>query len=172
MQDNGTHPPRPRLSRRGVLRGRLAGVIARISLASANPERIGESMADNEQLPANLGGYTQAALPCSTTYTAPNGQRIVEELGLCWGLTVRSMGFGRGFTSSFKSLQRGEVPKMTENYDDGRQQAVDRMITFAQQMGATAVIGVRFDSNGIGQDTGLQEVLAYGTAIRTEPVSS
>ena len=55
------------------------------------------------------------------------------------------------------------------NYDDGRQQAVDRMVTFAQQMGATAVIGIRFDSNGIGQDTGLQEVLAYGTAIRTEP---
>lgn len=126
-------------------------------------------MADDQQASANLGGYTQAALPCSTTYSAPNGQRIVEELGMCWGLTVRSMGFGRGFTSSFKSLQRGEVPKMTENYDDGRQQAVDRMITFAQQMGATAVIGIRFDSNGIGQDTGLQEVLAYGTAIRTEP---
>ena len=81
------------------------------------------------------------------------------------------MGFGRGFTSGFKSLQRGEVPKMTENYDDGRQEAVDRMIKFAREMGANAIIGIRFDSNGIGQDAGLQEVLAYGTAIRTEPAS-
>ena len=45
------------------------------------------------------------------------------------GLTVRSIvGFGRGFTSGFKSLQRNEVPKMTENYDDGRQEAVRRMV--------------------------------------------
>lgn len=126
-------------------------------------------MADAQPDPATLGGYHPQGLPCSTTFSAPQGQRIVEELGLCWGLTVRSMGFGRGFTSSFKQLQRGEVPKMTENYDDGRQEAVDRMIKFAQQMGATAVIGIRFDSNGIGQDAGLQEVLAYGTAVRTEP---
>ena len=84
---------------------------------------------------------------------------------------MRSMGFGRGFTSGFKSLQRGEVPKMTENYDDGRQEAVERMVKFALEMGATAVIGIRFDSNGIGQDAGLQDVLAYGTAVKTEPVS-
>lgn len=128
-------------------------------------------MADDEPDMATLGGYHSSGLPCSTTFSAPNGQRIVEELGLCWGLTVRSMGFGRGFTSGFKSLQRGEVPKMTENYDDGRQEAVDRMIKFAKQMGATAVIGIRFDSNGVGQDAGLQEVLAYGTAVKTEAVS-
>lgn len=128
-------------------------------------------MSDDQPVSANLGGYRPTGLPCSTTFAAPHGQRIVEELGLCWGLTVRSMGFGRGFTSGFKSLQRGEVPKMTENYDDGRQESVDRMIAFAVQLGATAVIGVRFDSNGIGQDSGLQEVLAYGTAIRTEPAS-
>lgn len=127
-------------------------------------------MADDQPNEATLGGYTPTTLPCSTTFAAPNGQRIVEELGLCWGLTVRSLGFGRGFTSSFKSLQRGEVPKMTENYDDGRQDAVNRMVAFAQQLGATAVIGVRFDSNSPGQDGGLQEVLAYGTAVRTEPV--
>lgn len=130
----------------------------------------GEMMGDDTvQDPANLGGYQPHGLPCSTTFTAPQGQRIVEELGLCWGLTVRSMGFGRGFASGLKSLQRGEVPKMTENLDDGRQEAVDRMITFAQRMGATAVIGVRFDSNSVGQDASLQEVLAYGTAVKTEP---
>ena len=128
-------------------------------------------MADEVIDPTNLGGYRPQGLPISTTFTAPHGQQIVEELGLCWGLTVRSMGFGRSFTSSFKSLQRGEVPRMTENLDDGRQEAVDRMIQFAQRMGATAVIGVRFDSNSIGQDSSLQEVLAYGTAIKTQPVT-
>lgn len=128
-------------------------------------------MADDTTNLTDVGGYHPQGLPCSTTFTAPEGQRIVRELGLCWGLTVRSIGFGRGFTSSFKSLQRGEVPKMTENFDSGRQEAVDRMVAFAKQMGATAVIGVRFDSNGIGQDAGLQEVLAYGTAVLTEAAS-
>jgi uncharacterized protein YbjQ (UPF0145 family) len=128
-------------------------------------------MSDGQPDSANIGGYHASAMPCSTTLSAPHGQRIVEELGLCWGLTVRSMGITRGFTSSFKTLQRGEVPKMTENYDDGRQEAVDRMIAFATQMGANAVIGIRFDSNGVGQDAGLQEVLAYGTAIRIEPAT-
>lgn len=128
-------------------------------------------MSASDSDPAMIGGYHPTGMPCSTTLSAPHGQRIVEELGLCWGLTVRSMGFSRGFTSSFKTLQRGEVPKMTENYDDGRQEAVDRMVAFATQMGANAVIGVRFDSNGVGQDAGLQEVLAYGTAIRTEPAA-
>lgn len=83
-------------------------------------------MSDGQPDSANIGGYHASAMPCSTTLSAPHGQRIVEELGLCWGLTVRSMGITRGFTSSFKTLQRGEVPKMTENYDDGRQEAVDR----------------------------------------------
>jgi uncharacterized protein YbjQ (UPF0145 family) len=128
-------------------------------------------MSNEDPQAATIGGYHPSGMPCSTTLSAPQGQRIVEELGLCWGLTVRSMGFSRGFTSSFKTLQRGEVPKMTENYDDGRQEAVDRMVAFAAQMGANAVIAVRFDSNGVGQDAGLQEVLAYGTAVRTESVS-
>jgi uncharacterized protein YbjQ (UPF0145 family) len=126
-------------------------------------------MADDQAVDTSMGGYKPTDMPCSTTFSAPHGHIIVEELGLCWGLTVRSMGFGRGFTSSFKQLQRGEVPKMTENYDDGRQESVDRMLAFARQLGATAVIGVRFDSNGIGQDSGLQEVLSYGTAVRTKP---
>ncbi len=124
-----------------------------------------------QQLSAEPGGYRASPLPCSTTLSAPHGQKITEELGLCWGLTVRSLGFGRSFTSGFKSLQRGEVPKMTENFDAGRQDAVDRMVRFAQEMGATAVIGVRFDSNSPGQNGDLQEILAYGTAIRTEPIA-
>ncbi len=118
-----------------------------------------------------LGGYQPHGLPISTTFNAPNGQVIEEELGLVWGLTVRSLGFGKGFTSGFKSLQRGEVPNMTQNFDEGRQEAVDRMVAFAQQLGATAIIGARFDSNSVGENQNLQEVLAYGTAIRTKPAS-
>ena len=129
-------------------------------------------MADVEQVGlTDIGGYRTGALPCSTTFTAPHGQEIVEELGLCWGLTVRSLGFGRSFTSSFKSMQRGEVPKMTENFDSGRQESADRMIAFAQELGANAVIGVRFDSSSQG-DGSIQEFLAYGTAIRTAPIQS
>lgn len=121
---------------------------------------------------AQNGGYQPHGLPCSTTFEAPQGQEIEQELGLVWGLTVRSMGFGRGFTSSFKSLQRGEVPTMTENLDEGRQEAVDRMVTFAQELGATAIIGVRFDSNTVGENAGLQEVIAYGTAVKTRAAAN
>ncbi len=116
---------------------------------------------------AQNGGYQPHGLPISTTFTAPHGQEIEQELGLVWGLTVRSMGFGRSFTSSFKSLQRGEVPSMTQNLDEGRQESVDRMVAFAQELGATAIIGVRFDSNTVGENDDIQEIIAYGTAVKT-----
>ena len=99
----------------------------------------------------------------STTFDPPPGYRIDKSIGLCWGLLVRSVGFAKGFTGSFRSLKAGEVPQYTEVVDHARTDAVDRMMEHAAQLGANAVLGMRFDSSDVAD--GLAEILAYGTAV-------
>ena len=99
-----------------------------------------------------------------TTGTEIAGAEIVEDLGLCFGLIVRSMGLAKGFTASFSALRKGEVSQYTEVLEDSRRHAVDRMIANAHLLGADAIIAVRFDSSEVGQGT--TEILAYGTAVK------
>ena len=102
----------------------------------------------------------------STTFDIP-GARIVRYNGSCFGVVVRSMGFAKGFTASFRALAGGEVRQYTELLEDSRRHALDRMIRNAQALGANAVVGMRFDSSEIGQQ--LTEIVAYGTAVVVEP---
>jgi uncharacterized protein YbjQ (UPF0145 family) len=102
----------------------------------------------------------------TTAFELP-GLRIRENLGVCYGLVVRSMGFTGGVTASFKALRRGEVSEYTQLLEDSRRHAIDRMVENAQLLGADAVIAVRFDSSEIG--TQFTEVVAYGTAVKVEP---
>ena len=102
-----------------------------------------------------------------TTATEIAGAEIAENLGLCFGLIVRSMGIAKGFTASFSALRSGEVGQYTEVLEDSRRHAVDRMIANAHVLGADAIIAVRFDSSEIGQ--ALTEILAYGTAVKLAP---
>jgi uncharacterized protein YbjQ (UPF0145 family) len=102
----------------------------------------------------------------TTAFELP-GLRIRENLGVCYGLVVRSMGFTGGVTASFKALRRGEVSEYTQLLEDSRRHAIDRMVENAQLLGADAVISVRFDSSEIG--TQFTEVVAYGTAVKVEP---
>jgi uncharacterized protein YbjQ (UPF0145 family) len=111
-------------------------------------------MPDNEQLPI----YT------SDTFELP-GLKFERHLGLCWGLTVVSVGFGKGFIGGLKTLQAGEVPQFTQVVDTARRTALGRMIEHAQAMGGNAVVGIRFDSNSFGEGAGVVEVVAYGTAV-------
>src|SRR5437763_4349063 len=104
-------------------------------------------------------------LPMSTAFELP-GARVRENLGVCYGLVVRSMGFTGGVTASFRSLRRGEVPEYTQLLEDSRRHAIDRMVDNAQLMGADAIIAVRFDSSEIGQQ--FTEIVAYGTAVTVE----
>ncbi|HEX8977961.1 MAG TPA: heavy metal-binding domain-containing protein [Solirubrobacteraceae bacterium] len=105
-----------------------------------------------------LGG-----LPMTTALEIP-GFSIGENLGVCYGLVVRSMGFTGGVTASLKALRRGEVAEYTQLLEDSRRHAIDRMVDNARLLGADAVIAVRFDSSEIGQQ--LTEIVAYGTAVR------
>jgi uncharacterized protein YbjQ (UPF0145 family) len=94
-------------------------------------------------------------------------QRVTQNLGVCYGLVVRSMGFTGGVAASFKALRRGEVSEYTRLLEDSRRHAIDRMVDNARLLGADAVVAVRFDSSEIGQQ--LTEIVAYGTAVKLGP---
>jgi uncharacterized protein YbjQ (UPF0145 family) len=108
-----------------------------------------------------------AGLPMTTAFELP-GVRIRENLGVCYGLVVRSMGMVGGVTASFRGLRRGEIPEYTQLLEDSRRHAIDRMADNARLLGADAIVAVRFDSSEIGQQ--FTEIVAYGTAVKTEPV--
>ena len=99
----------------------------------------------------------------TTAFELP-GCRITENLGVCYGLVVRSMGLVGGVASSFKALRRGEVSQYTQLLEESRRHAIDRMVENASLMGAEGLIAVRFDSSEIGQQ--LTEIVAYGTAVK------
>jgi uncharacterized protein YbjQ (UPF0145 family) len=102
-------------------------------------------------------------MPMTTALELPDAE-VVENLGICFGLVVRSMGFAGSIASSFTALRRGEVGQYTALLEDSRRHAVDRMVENAHLLGAEAIIAVRFDSSEIGQQ--LTEILAYGTAVK------
>ncbi|MBV9803042.1 MAG: YbjQ family protein [Solirubrobacterales bacterium] len=104
-------------------------------------------------------------LPMTTALELP-GVRINENLGVCYGLVVRSMGLVGGVTSSFRALRRGEVNEYTQLLEDSRRHAIDRMSDNARLLGADAIIGVRFDSSEIGGQ--FTEIVAYGTAVKVD----
>jgi uncharacterized protein YbjQ (UPF0145 family) len=104
-------------------------------------------------------------LPLTTGLELP-GMRVSENLGVVFGLVVRSMGFSGSVAASFKALRKGEVSRYTELLEDSRRHAIDRLIENAQLLGADGIIGMRFDSSEIGQQ--LTEIVAYGTAVRLE----
>ncbi len=108
----------------------------------------------------------QVAIPMTTALELP-GLSIEENIGVVYGLVVRSMGLAGGMAASFKALRRGEVSQYTQLLEDSRRHAIDRMVENAQLMGADAVIAVRFDSSEIGQQ--FTEIVAYGTAVKVQP---
>ena len=90
--------------------------------------------------------------------------------GEVFGLTVRSRDFGSNFTASFRSLGGGEVPEYTQMLAESRHVAVMRMCQMAQQMGANAILAMRFDCNEIGGI--MSEIAAYGTAVTVETIQT
>lgn len=108
---------------------------------------------------------SDAGLPMTTAFELP-GMAVRENLGICYGLVVRSMGFTGGVTASFKALRRGEVSEYTQLLEDSRRHAIDRMVDNARLIGADAVIAVRFDSSEIGGQ--FTEIVAYGTAVKVD----
>ena len=109
---------------------------------------------------------SSAGFPVTTAFQLP-GMIVERDLGVAFGLVVRSMGFVKGMGAGFKALRQGEVTQYTELLEDSRRHAVDRMIDNARLLGANAVVAMRFDSSEIGQQ--LTEIVAYGTAVVARP---
>jgi uncharacterized protein YbjQ (UPF0145 family) len=103
----------------------------------------------------------------TTAFELP-GMRVTENLGVCYGLVVRSMGFVGGVGASLKALRRGEISQYTQLLEDSRRHAIDRMVENAGLLEADAIIAVRFDSSEIGNQ--FTEIVAYGTAVKVERV--
>lgn len=101
----------------------------------------------------------------SNIETVP-GRRIVQHLGLVQGNTIRAKHVGRDIMAGFKNLIGGEIKSYTSLLTQARQEALQRMIDQAQELGANAVVNVRFSTSSVMQ--GAAELLAYGTAILVE----
>jgi uncharacterized protein YbjQ (UPF0145 family) len=103
----------------------------------------------------------------TTTNDLP-GYRVVETLGLVRGVIVRSRSALGNWGASIQSFFGGNITIYAKLAEDARRHAYDLMVKHAADMGANAVIGARYDANEITD--GITEVLAYGTAVRVEPI--
>ncbi|MCM0582041.1 heavy metal-binding domain-containing protein [Weissella diestrammenae] len=87
-----------------------------------------------------------------------------EVIGEVFGLTTRSKNIVSNVGAAFKNLVGGEIKAYTDMLEESRQQSVERLRDNARQMGADAVVMMRFDSGSIGTD--MTTVAAYGTAVK------
>ena len=94
------------------------------------------------------------------------GKTVQEHFGLVSGSTIRAKHIGRDFMAGLKNLVGGELKGYTQLLQESRQQAMDRMVEEARQIGANAIVNVRFSTSSVAQ--GAAELYAYGTAVRAE----
>jgi len=91
------------------------------------------------------------------------GKTITVCHGIVSGSTVRAKHVGRDIMASFKNIFGGELKGYTELLGESREQAIDRMKAQAQQMGANAIVNVRFSTSSVA--AGAAEIYVYGTAV-------
>lgn len=90
--------------------------------------------------------------------------RNFSMLGLVRGSVVQSKNLGRDITAGFKTLVGGEIKSYTEMMNEARAISTKRMVEQAQELGADAIVNIRYTSSAIMQGTA--EVIAYGTAVK------
>jgi uncharacterized protein YbjQ (UPF0145 family) len=101
-----------------------------------------------------------------TTAFTLEGYRISRNIGLVRGIIVRSRSVFGTIGASLQTLVGGDITLFSKLCEETRQHAFQRMLEHAAEMGANAIIGVRYDANEVMQ--GVTEVLCYGTAVRVE----
>jgi uncharacterized protein YbjQ (UPF0145 family) len=101
-----------------------------------------------------------------TTAFTLDGFRIVQNLGIVRGIIVRSRSIFGSIGAGLQTIVGGNITLLTELCENTRSQAYDLMVQHATQMGANAIIGVRYDATEVMQ--GVTEVLCYGTAVVVE----
>jgi len=103
----------------------------------------------------------------TTAFELP-GYRIARNLGVVRGITVRSRSIVGNFLGGIQTIFGGNITIYTELCEQAREETYRDMIKHARQLGANAVIGMRYDATDVM--TGLTEVLCYGTAVVVEPL--
>jgi uncharacterized protein YbjQ (UPF0145 family) len=94
------------------------------------------------------------------------GYRITKHLGVVRGITVRSRSALGNLAGGIQAIFGGNITIYTELCEHARSEAFDLLVKHAQQIGANAIIGMRYDANEVME--GITEVLAYGTAVIVE----
>lgn len=103
----------------------------------------------------------------TTTFTI-DGYKVTKNLGVVRGITVRSRNMFATIGASLQTLIGGNITLFTELCEKTRSEAFEIMVQHADEMGANAIVGMRYDANEVMQ--GVTEVLAYGTAVVLEKV--
>ncbi|MDH3403286.1 MAG: YbjQ family protein [Acidobacteriota bacterium] len=101
-----------------------------------------------------------------TTTPTIEGKRIVRVLGLVRGNTIRARHLGRDIMAVFRNVVGGEVSEYTKLFAEAREQSLDRMVEEAAELGANAIVEVRFTTSEVM--SAAAELLAYGTAVVVE----
>ena len=109
-------------------------------------------------------GFERIETMIVTTGNDVAGYEIVGYLAIVRGIVVRATSIGKGIVGSFKALGGGNIREFTEVCEAARHDAYQQMIEHAREVGADAIIGMRYDATEFGQ--GSTEVLAYGTAVK------
>ena len=99
-----------------------------------------------------------------TTGNEIDGHAITDYVGIIRGIVVRSPSITQGFIGGLKQIVGGNIESYAEVCEAARREAYERMVQHAEEMGADAVIGMRYDATEFS--AGVTEVLAYGTAVR------
>jgi uncharacterized protein YbjQ (UPF0145 family) len=102
----------------------------------------------------------------TTTAFALDGYKVVRNLGLVRGISVRSRSVIGSFAGSLQTIFGGNISVFTELCEKTRSEALQLMLQHAEELGANAVIGIRYDANEVM--AGVAEVLCYGTAVVVE----
>ena len=102
-----------------------------------------------------------------TTTEAISGMTIVKVLGIVRGNTIRARHIGRDIKAALRHIIGGEITDYTKLMGESREQALDRMVQQAEQLGANAVVAVRLTTSMLM--AGAAELVAYGTAVVVEP---
>ena len=107
-------------------------------------------------------------MPITTTFTI-EGYRIKEYKGIVRGIIVRSPTIAQGIIGGLKNILGGSIGAYTEMCEQARQQAFVLLVQNARQVGANAVVGLRYDASEVVSKGSATEVLCYGTAVVIEP---
>ena len=92
--------------------------------------------------------------------------KISKTLGMVRGNTIRARHIGKDIMAGLRTIIGGEITEYTKMLAESREQALDRMVKQAEELGADAIVCVRFTTSAVMQ--GAAELLAYGTAVKVQ----